>query len=279
MRFSVHHCSWYRYDVPVALGRHVLRLTPRPEAGRLEARELRITPGLSAQRSVIDAHGNCVVELEFVGECQELCVDSAFELETAPPVRPLGHLLPPLPWPVDPASPSLQLGYHGSSPVEDEVSGFGHAAAQDVGWAALPFLDRLTQALYEGFDRGVRPSGEANPAAVTLGLRSGACRDLTVLFMEVVRAQGMAARFVSGYQAHAETASGQRHLHAWPEVLIPGVGFCGWDPMHGVRVADGHVALCAGAEQGDTMPVDGTFTFNGPVVNSTLDYSLRIETR
>ncbi|WP_223870690.1 transglutaminase domain-containing protein [Salipiger aestuarii] len=44
----------------------------------------------------------------------------------------------------------------------------------------------------------------------------------------------------SGYRAQAESVDGRRHLHAWPEVWSPGTGWQGFDPMHGIRVTDGH---------------------------------------
>ncbi len=49
--------------------------------------------------------------------------------------------------------------------------------------------------------------------------------------------------------------------------------------FHGIRVGDGHVALCAAPTQAETMPIEGGFYFDGATVNSTLDYSLRIATR
>ena len=88
----------------------------------------------------------------------------------------------------------------------------------------------------------------------------------------------MHTRFVSGYQAQAETVDGQRYLHAWPEVFLPGAGYRGWDPTHGTRVGEGHVALCAAPTQAGTMPIEGGFSFDGTVVNSTLDFSVRIDT-
>ena len=99
-----------------------------------------------------------------------------------------------------------------------------------------------------------------------------------MLFLESCRQLGIAGRFVSGYQAQAETPDGQRHLHAWAEVFLPGAGWRGWDATHGVRVLDGHVALCAAPAQAATMPIEGGFLFQGAVVNSTLDHSVRIST-
>src|ERR1019366_3681614 len=110
-------------------------------------------------------------------------------------------------------------------------------------WAALPFLDRLSQTLFTRLERGIRVEGAAQAPAHTLAIGRGACRDVTVLFMAACRSLGIAARFVSGYHAKADTPDGQRHMHAWPEVFLPGLGWRGFDPTHGIAVTDGHVAL------------------------------------
>ncbi len=136
------------------------------------------------------------------------------------------------------------------------------------------FLDRLNRALFTRTERCVRPEGAAQRPAQTLAAAKGACRDLTVLFMSACRSLGIAARFVSGYQAHAETPDGRRHLHAWAEVFLPGSGWHGFDPMHGLPVTDGHVALCAAPDQAATMPVEGGYYGNG--VTSTLDYKVLV---
>jgi transglutaminase-like putative cysteine protease len=86
----------------------------------------------------------------------------------------------------------------------------------------------------------------------------------------------MPARFVSGYQARSQTPDAQRHLHAWAEVHLPGLGWRGFDATHGIAVTDGHVALCAGPAQSDTMPVEGSYW--GPARTSTLDAWVKIAT-
>jgi transglutaminase-like putative cysteine protease len=99
---------------------------------------------------------------------------------------------------------------------------------------------------------------------------------VTALFMAACRSLGIAARFVSGYQAEADTPDGRRHLHAWPEAFLPGVGWRGFDPTHGLAVTDGHVALCAAPDQAATMPIEGGFYGDG--VASTLEYDVQIAT-
>ncbi len=120
-----------------------------------------------------------------------------------------------------------------------------------------PQLERLNWTLFTRTDRHIRAAGAAQAPTHTLATGRGACRDLTVLFMAACPSLGIAARFVSGYQAHAETPNGRRHLRAWAEVFLPGSGWEGFDPMHGFRVTDGHVALCAAPDQAATMPVEG----------------------
>jgi transglutaminase-like putative cysteine protease len=268
--FRIHHESLYRYDVPVALGQHVLRLTPRAGAIALRSHRLGVEPLPTSWLEELDAHGNSVTRVSFQGTTQSFRVASEIELETlAPPALASG--LPRLPW--------GQLSAPGGQPVEASVLGFAQSLAKEAGQDPVAALDHLTRTLFTSFDRHIRPTNAARSAAETLALRQGACRDLTVLFLEACACWGIPGRFVSGYQAQADTPDGQRHLHAWAEVSLPGAGWRGWDATHGLRVGAGHVALCAAPTQAATMPIEGGFVFQGAVVNSTLDHSVRISTQ
>jgi transglutaminase-like putative cysteine protease len=280
VRFHIEHESLYRYDVPIQLTEHVLRLTPRADAVNVLARRLVVEPEPAASREEVDAFGNSITRLEFRGSTQHLRVSSAIELDTLAAPEPSSQLAP-LPH-VPPLADDLFM--YRSNGFHPTVKELADRLVAEAGHAPVRFLDQLTHTLYSRIDRHVRPSGGARSAHETLALGSGACRDLTVLFLEVCRSQGLAARFVSGYQAQAQSPDGQRHLHAWAEVFLPGSasqtsGWHAWDAMHGVRVSDGHVALCAAPHQAATMPIEGGFLFDGATVNSTLDHSVRIGTR
>ena len=152
-------------------------------------------------------------------------------------------------------APSIAAG----DDVEETVRAFAATLAAQCGGDALAFLDRLNERLFVDIRHDIRTEGAARPAAATLALGHGACRDVTNLFVAACRSLGAPARFVSGYQAQADTPDGRRHLHAWPEAFVPGVGWRAYDPTHGVTVGDGHVALCAAPAQAATMPVEGGY--------------------
>lgn len=268
MHFSIRHETVYRYSAPVRLGEHLLRLTPRPGEMAALSHAIDIEPAPAWRVRETDGHGTQLTRLGFAGETAILKIVSRFEGETRAPTAGLPDL-PPLPW--TDAARAAWLG-GGEAP---SVQAFARDLAAQADWRAAPFLDRLNTALYERIDRHIRPDGDAHDAAETLASGSGACRDLTILFMAACRSLGVPARFVSGYQAFSERLDGRRHMHAWPEVWLPGVGWRGYDPTHGERVSDGHVGLAAAPDQAGTMPVEGGFT--GANVTSTLAYRIEIE--
>ncbi|MEZ5543058.1 MAG: transglutaminase family protein [Pseudomonadota bacterium] len=280
MHFDIRHTTVYRYSAPVRLGPHIVRLLPRC-AGDQRLLDYRCTvdPPPTRQSEQLDAAGNRVTRLWFGDSTSELRIDSASLVETRRQ-DPVARLLEacaqhlPVAYPADEAD--LLAAYGTRATGAPAVVALGETLAAAADHATLGFLDALNRHLYTGFARVIRAEGPPQPPEQTLALRQGACRDLALLFMAVCQSRGLAARFVSGYQAHAASGSTERYLHAWPEVYLPGSGWCGYDPTHGSAVADGHVALAAAGSPGATLPIAGSFYGDG--VRSTLDFRLRIRT-
>lgn len=267
MRFAVRHETLYRYSAPVRLGEHVLRLTPKPDCIAGLSHAIDIEPAPAWRTEEVDRFGSPVMRLGFAGETAVLRIVSRFEGVTrARP--PLQSDLPRLPW----TGNELRVYLGGGE--DPAVRAFAAALATEADMRPAGFFDGLAGALYARIDRHIRPDGDAHDPGHTLASGRGACRDLSVLFMAACRSLGVPSRFVSGYQARGESVDGRRHLHAWPEVWLPGVGWRGYDPTHGVAVSDGHVALAAAPDQAATMPVEGGFW--GAGVTSRLDYRLEI---
>ena len=137
----------------------------------------------------------------------------------------------------------------------------------------VPFLGLITHRIHETCEAVVRHHDDPWPASVTLAERRGACRDLAVLLTTACRAVGLAARFVSGYQA-GDPEQTERELHAWAEVYLPGAGWRGYDPMRGTAVSDQHVALAAGLTPRAAAPTSGTFRGTGATSTLHTDVSM-----
>jgi transglutaminase-like putative cysteine protease len=272
-RCAIRHETIYRYSTQVAFAPHVLRLTPRPDSAGRVVRSLFVTPTPFNTADFSDDFGNTCTRVTFgPGHAGELIIESRLDVETlARPILRSASGLAPLPW----APPAYDALFNYRKPDGSaEVAALAQRLALEVGYAPLAFFDLLCRTLYTTLDRKIRIEGSAQTPAETLASGRGACRDLTVLFLAVCRSLGVAGRFVSGYQGQEQSPDGKRHLHAWPEVFVPELGWLGWDPTHGVVAGPGHVALSAAPEQAQTMPVDGGFYFNGPTVSSTLSYDI-----
>lgn len=280
MFFEIHHQTSYRYNAPVRLGNHILRLKPSDNGyQRLLEYELHIDPNPVLLVENLDAWGNRVFEVWFEGETEHLDIrctlaaetlrDNAFDFLLAP------H---PLNLPVDYGDDSRALAAY-LEPVEDkaEVSSFIEPLVVAHGNDPLAFLDALTSRIHGFYHHGVRLEGAARGPAETLSRQEGVCRDLTALFMAACRTVGIASRFISGYQQGDGTRE-IRYLHAWPEVYLPGGGWRAYDPTHNAAVADTHIAIaCAGNPTGAT-PVTGSFSGREGPVETTLSSEIHIAT-
>jgi len=281
MHFEVEHITNYTYSRRVHLGSHVLRLTPRCDGSQqLLDYSCKVSPGPSLQSSALDAEGNVVTRLWFIGETPQLRIASTFRLETLQD-NPYDYLLETpatrLPMPYNEREAPLLAAYRYPGTPPTGVITLARQLAKRTGQNTLAFLNDLNDMLHRDIEREIRPTGPPQPPEVTLKRGTGACRDLAVLFIALCRLQGIAARFVSGYQARAEIERPRRYLHAWPEVYLPGGGWRGYDPSHGGAVANAHVAVAAACNATDAAPIEGSFY--GAGASSSLEYELVIRTR
>jgi transglutaminase-like putative cysteine protease len=276
MIFTIEHRTHYRYSQPVTLSPHRLRFHPRDDGSqRVVQHRLDISPTPQGRNDHIDLEGNRVTQVWFASSTENLEINLAMQVETLRS-NPYDFLL-------DQDAAFLPIGhaydivcahaYLERIETDDSVTAFAAELSLAVDRSTLRFLDQLNQRLFTDFTHIHRETGNPQSPAMTLQSRQGACRDLAVLFVDCCRAEGIAARFASGYQ-RGNLQSERRHLHAWPEVYLPGAGWRGFDPTHGQAIADTHVTVAAAAQPQDTMPVSGVFTGLG--ASSSLDYDLRI---
>jgi transglutaminase-like putative cysteine protease len=278
MQIAIEHRLSYEYERPVFLEPHSLRLSPRQNSSqRLISHGLEISPSPTGCCNVLEPDGSDGQVFWFNDPCDHLEIRVCSELETLRS-NPYDWILTEttgqtLPFPYEP-SLAASLQPYLVSLASDAVTAWAAAQAAVVAGATAAFPQQLADEIHHNFEHGSRPEGEPFSPHDTLSQRSGACRDMAMLFIAACRSQGLAARFVSGYSIHHPPEVTEQELHAWAEVYLPGGGWRGYDPSLGLAVADGHVALVSAPDHRLAAPVSGSYRGTG--VQARLSYQVII---
>ncbi len=264
MYYHISHSIAHTFDRPVLLHPHLIRLRPRSDGWqRLCNFSLHVDPKPLDIAQIIDLDGNVIVKLWFEKPITELQCTTNAQVETCQ-LNPFDYQLEPwaLKLPIDyPSSllaqlhPYLQPYAAIFDPSSIELA---RDIYQKVDGKTTSFLGKLNQHLQKVCKPIIGDRSESWLPGVTWKAQRGSARDIAVLFMEVCRAMGLAARFVSGYQEGSSERENST-LHAWVEVYLPGAGWRGYDPTQGLAVSDSYVALAASAFPQYTAPIEGDY--------------------
>lgn len=280
MLYHIVHTTDYNYQQSVTLMPHTIRLIPRSDAEqKVHQFSVEIDPKPTGICYNSDLEGNVVLQAWFNEPTNFLQIKVNSQVETLRE-NPFDYLLEPfaLKLPIDYStslltqlSPYLQRDYLGN------IDPIAYQLAQEIlvasDYQTNSFLSKLNQQIYDNCQYLIRETGDPLPAGITWKEKSGSCRDFAVLFMEICRAVGLAARYVSGYQ-EGDPDQIERDLHAWVEVYLPGAGWRGYDPTHGLAVSDRHIPLVASAFPNYTVPISGSFSPPGTPFSMTPKISI-----
>src|SRR5438874_191056 len=274
IRVALTHRTTYRYDRPVNLSAHEVRLRPAPHCRTpVLGYSLTVEPAQHFVNWQQDPYGNWLARLVIPERTDKLAivVDLVADLTVINPfdffVEPYAEMYPfayshalakeLIPFlEVAPATPRLAnwIGAFRSSIRPDE--------------STVNLLVRLNQQLQHEVRYLVRMEPGVQTPEETLERACGSCRDSGWLLVQIMRTLGVAARFASGYliQLKADVkpldgpAGAERDftdLHAWAEAYIPGAGWIGFDPTSGLLAGEGHLPLACTADPGNAAPVIG----------------------
>ncbi len=268
MLYTIEHTTEYRFTRPVFFEPHQLRFCPRNDGSQRVVRfDLQIDPTPAGCTQSLDADGNLVTVAWFNDIHERMVIRATSEVETMRD-NPYDFLVTPvngrLPVGYQPREVALLGPCLKRSAVPIHVDPARELAEQVRGASrgeVIPFLSKLTETICHRFKRVHREEGTPWPPATTIEQRQGACRDLAVLWVDICRAVGLAARFVSGYY-EGDTGRDQHFFHAWGEAYLPGAGWRGFDPTRGLAVSNRHIAVAASADPQYAAPVTATYRGN-----------------
>jgi transglutaminase-like putative cysteine protease len=265
MNYAIRYLTSYQYDAAVVDNLNALRVKPATNSNqRCDEFAVRLTPEVRLHRHA-DYFGTEVVEFEISHPHRELRIDVRARVSTRAPATP-----PEGSW--EGVSDELyreaggefllQLDDPGEHPVLEELLASTGAAAHP-----LAMLIHVADVIPDRFE--YRPGATYVDSTVTDLLDGGAgvCQDFVHLGLRLLRHQGIAARYVSGYLFAAPADGGEESVevdtHAWIEALLPVPGgepvWVGADPTNRGLAGEHHVKIGHGRHYADVPPVKGIF--------------------
>lgn len=285
MKLHVTHLSRYEYERTVTFSPHQIYLRPR------ETPLLRVNTfgfNISPDAKIVwtrDCHDVLLATAYFWDGARALSIRTDFDVETHDS-NPFDFILKPhattFPFTYTPLE-KLSLAPY-LLPPSAETQKLLHVWLQEQGFQpsgdTVPFITSLNRLLYSSMDYVRRDAPGIQDARTTVSRKSGACRDYAVLLTDLCRTLGLAARFVSGY-VYSEPNDNHRSLgamHAWTEVYLPGAGWKGLDPTHGVFCDDSFIPVAHAPSAESVNPIQGSIYCQSRVQSSLLT-DVRVEKR
>jgi transglutaminase-like putative cysteine protease len=280
MHFQIRFLTEYAYDAPVSDNLNALRVRPATTSSqRCDEFTVRIDPEARVGRHS-DYFGTEVLEFGIVRPHTRLSIDVRARVVTAEPPEP-----PEADWgELETDAYAEAAGEYLLPPVDEPLDGaLDELTAEVRGDTPLQTLRNLCDLIPDRFEyrAGVTYVGSTVDEFLRVG--AGVCQDYVHLGLILLRRNGIAARYVSGYLWAAPADEGDDSVevetHAWIEALLPGRDgrgepvWVGADPTNRQLAGERHVKIGHGRHYADVPPVRGVYQGGA---QSTLDASVHM---
>ena len=274
IKVALEHRTTYRFDRPINLGPHVIRLRPAPHTRTpIESYALHISPADHFLNWQQDPFGNYLARVVFPNKAAELDITVGLVADLRV-INPFDFFIEsyaerfPFSYPPDLADqlrPYLETAAVRGPELDQWLAALPDVGAE--GEPTVPFLSSLNNAVNRDIAYSVRMEAGVQTPDQTLTAGIGSCRDSGWLLVAALRQLGLAARFVSGYlvqlapdeglDGSAGAGEDLTDLHAWAEVYIPGAGWIGLDPTSALYAGEGHIPLAATPDPASSAAITG----------------------
>ena len=267
--YQVAHRTVYQYSdvVTSSYGRGFL--TPRDSARqRCLSHELVIEPEAADSSTSRDAYGNVSSYFHVTERHQTLSITSRSVVEVDPPPADLyngGSARAP--WEIArPVGPDGALATEFTldlqpAEITDEVRRYA-APSFEAGRPLIDVLHDLVSRIHTDFTYRSGSTTVSTQVSEVLTAREGVCQDFARLAIACLRANGLAASYVSGYLATDPPPGKERMVgidatHAWASVWTPQNQWLGLDPTNDQMVDERYITVGFGRDYADVPPLRG----------------------
>ncbi|MBU3749217.1 MAG: transglutaminase family protein [Mycobacterium sp.] len=268
-RYRVVHRTDYRYSDVVTSSYGRAHLTPRDSARqRCLAFKLDIDPQPADRSTSRDGYGNISSYFHVTEQHRVLSVIGTAVVEVDPPAAGRWESgASAQPW--ESSRPSGLAGALAAEyaldlrPAEITEAVRQYAAPSFVpGRPLIAVIRDLSARIFADFTYRSGSTTVSTQVAEVLAAREGVCQDFARLAIACLRANGLAARYVSGYLATDPPPGKERMIgadatHAWAAVWTADGGWIGFDPTNDQLIDERYITVGWGRDYADVPPLRG----------------------
>lgn len=285
VELSVEHQTLYRYDTPVELSQHILRLKP---AQNLHQELLDFNIVISPEGELHeyeDVFGNYIINLIEEEPYTEFMIKARSHVRIIPyrydkNIISEKYQVIPLIW--MPWQRQMMLPY--LLPEELPESNLHELSQYAMSFVSLgdnnlhAILADINEAIYRDYQYESGSTSLLTTSYDVFYQHKGVCQDFANLFICLARLLNIPARYRTGYIYTAQNYDNQiqsEASHAWVEVYQPKLGWRGFDPTNGCLVNTDHIQVACGRHYRDATPTSGTIFEGGG--KELLDIKVKVE--
>ena len=268
-RYEITHRTVYRYSdvVTSSYGRGFL--TPRDSTRqRCLFHELVLDPEAADSSTSRDGYGNLSSYFHVTRPHRRLSVTSRSIVEVDPPPPDFYQVASAAaPWEIArPVGPDGALACEFTLDLAPpEITEAVRAYAAPTFAPGRPLIDvlrDLNARIHRDFTYRSGSTTVSTQVSEVLAAREGVCQDFARLAIACLRANGLAASYVSGYLATDPPPGRERMVgvdatHAWASVWTPKDVWLGLDPTNDQMVDERYVTVGFGRDYADVPPLRG----------------------
>lgn len=264
--YSIRHLTRYRYTRSISESIMETRMHPRSDTHQ---HCLSFSLSVSPRCRVFtyrDHLGNNIHHFDIPGEHSQLVIIAESVVEHQPlPAVPA--FLAPDAWTAlddlvrsgDYSEMLLPSTFAVETPALLELAGKLEVTRRDD---PLMLVHELNQRLFDYFEYVPRHTRVDSPIDEAILSGKGVCQDFAHTMIALLRHVGIPARYVSGYlyrSREAHDRSTPDATHAWVDVLLPHLGWVGFDPTNNLVASNRHIRAALGRDYADVPPTHGMF--------------------
>jgi transglutaminase-like putative cysteine protease len=271
LKYKIRHRTLYQYNAPVINSYNQVCLKPRFIVNQtLYNHKLVVNPTVSEIDEYIDFFGNHIQRFSLHKSHKSLEVISLLEIGLEPiPINTLLYKSYSLAQAQDFFASNLGNNlevaqYLYESPMvkfTDKVKLFAkQIISKEI--TLFDFVEQLCAHIFHEFQFVPGFTTISTPHDIVITEKKGVCQDFAHLAIACLRANGIAAKYVSGYietipPPGQPKLAGSDASHAWISVFFPHIGWLDFDPTNNLIPSQHHIKIAEGRDYSDVTPLKG----------------------